>query len=192
MRSNDGSCHPAAARTALTVSTSAIENGPGPQLGASSGGGGRYLRATCFGMLAHSLSPMPRQTTITRRPPGFMARRRLPSAAAGLAKNIVPKREKQTSNVSSKRSTCASAIWKRTFPTPARAASARARLDEPLAHVDAERASGGADRARDARSSSRRSRNRRRARAPRRGPGAGPAPRRCAARSLPRRRAGSA
>ena len=34
------------------------------------------------------------QTTIVRAPPGFSERRRLRSAATGLSKNIVPKREK--------------------------------------------------------------------------------------------------
>ena len=48
------------------------------------------------------------------------------SAATGLVKNIVPKREKAKSKVSSNGVTCTSATTKRAFDTPASAASPRA------------------------------------------------------------------
>ena len=68
---------------------------------------------------------MRRQTIIRRRPPGRVARRRLAIAAAGLVKNIVPKRAKQTSNGCSNFTVCPSASWNAAPATPARAASAR-------------------------------------------------------------------
>ena len=107
------------------MSESAIENGPGPQLGASSAGGGRCLRAICLAIQKGALSSMRRQTIIRRRPPGRVARRRLAIAAAGLVKNMVPNRAKQTSNGRSNFTVCPSASSNAAPATPARAASAR-------------------------------------------------------------------
>ena len=81
----------------VTVSGSAIENGPGPQVRASSPGGGRNSRTTAFGTPSHGLSSIVRQTIITISPPGRRLLRMFLSAATGFSKNCVPKREKQRS-----------------------------------------------------------------------------------------------
>ena len=78
---------------------------------------------------SQSLSSFRRHTTITSRPPGTSARRTLRSAATGLAKNIVPKRENAMSKRLAERRRPArrrprSARWRRRPPRPrARAAS---------------------------------------------------------------------
>src|SRR6185369_1504461 len=92
------SSNPAALSWALTVSVFAIENGPGPQVCASSPGGGRNLSTTAFGRPAQGLCSTDRHVTNISRPPGFSAREILRIAATGLLKNIMPKREKQKSN----------------------------------------------------------------------------------------------
>ena len=78
----------------MTVSALAIENGPGPHLGASdSSGSSRYSATTSSARCINSLSSLRRQTTMFSSPPGASASRTLRSAATGLAKNIVPMRE---------------------------------------------------------------------------------------------------
>ncbi len=82
----------------LTVSAPAIENGPGPQVGSSNSSGRGTIGSTIVcARYIQSLSSRRRQTTITSRPPGARARRMLRRAATGLAKNMVPKREKAMS-----------------------------------------------------------------------------------------------
>jgi hypothetical protein len=73
----------------------AIENGPGPQVGSSVVAGRvRWCSTIRSARWSHSLSSFRRQTTMQRRPPGTSALRTLRRAVTGLAKNIVPKREK--------------------------------------------------------------------------------------------------
>ena len=77
------------------TSASPIENGPGPQVGSSdSSGSSTNCSTTASARLTHSFSSLRRQTTMQRRPPGTSASRTLRSAGTGLAKNIVPIREK--------------------------------------------------------------------------------------------------
>ena len=99
---------PAISIILVTIGSSAIENGPGPQVRASSPGGGRNFRTTSFAMLSHGLSSRVRQTMCVMIPPGFRAFRMFRNPATGLAKNIVPKREKTKSYSGSKWSSSAS------------------------------------------------------------------------------------
>jgi hypothetical protein len=62
---------PAAASCARTTPGSAIENGPGPQVRASSPGGGRKRSAVSFPSDMHGLSASARHTTNTSSPPGL-------------------------------------------------------------------------------------------------------------------------
>ena len=89
---------PAWARISLVVSASAIEKGPGPQVGSSYSSGRLTISSTIvWPRYIQSLSIRRRHTTITSLPPGFNAARTLRSARTGPAKNIVPKREKTAS-----------------------------------------------------------------------------------------------
>ncbi len=89
---------PACIRISLVVSASAIEKGPGPQVGSSYSSGRLTIPSTIVcPRYIQSLSIRRRHTTITSRPPGFRAARTLRSARTGPAKNIVPKREKARS-----------------------------------------------------------------------------------------------
>ena len=82
----------------MTTLTFAIENGPGPQLAASSFTGGRCRLTISFGTPSHGLSSIVRHTIIVITPPGLTLRRMLRKPATGLSKNCVPNREKQKSN----------------------------------------------------------------------------------------------
>ena len=80
------------------MSAFAIENGPGPQVGSSDSSlRGTICSTTVCARYIQSLSSRRRQTTMTSLPPGFSDARTLRSAATGLAKNIVPIREKAMS-----------------------------------------------------------------------------------------------
>ena len=101
-RRSETSSKPARSRISLVVSASAIENGPGPQVGSSySSGRGTIPSTIVCARYSQSLSTRLRHTTISSRPPGTSAPRTARIAATGLAKNIVPKREKARSNPSS-------------------------------------------------------------------------------------------
>ena len=92
------SSKPAAISWSLTVSASAIENGPGPAGGlVVLVGLGTIPSTICCARYSHSLSSRRRQTTMSSPPPGASDLRTLRSAATGLAKNIVPMREKAQS-----------------------------------------------------------------------------------------------
>jgi hypothetical protein len=72
-----------------TRPASAKAKGPG-----AAGSGGGTTRSTApSGTATHGFSSRARQQSMTSRPPGFSARRRLAKAAAGSAKNMTPKRE---------------------------------------------------------------------------------------------------
>src|SRR5574340_655384 len=76
-------------------------------------------------MPRNGLSPIGRQAMNMNVPPGFSARRTLRIAATGLAKNIVPKREKAKSNPGVNGYVSTSATTKRTLSSPAAFASSR-------------------------------------------------------------------
>src|SRR5260221_6050924 len=85
--------NPAASSTARTLPGSASENGPG-SAGPGIGGKDPVTDATAApGISIHSLSNTLCQQTKDSAPPGLSARRTLPNAAAGSAKNITPNRE---------------------------------------------------------------------------------------------------
>ncbi len=80
------------------VSALAIEKGPGPQVGSSGfSRRSRYRSTATWASYIHGFSTFWRQTTMHSSPPGTSASRTLRSALTGLAKNIVPKREKTRS-----------------------------------------------------------------------------------------------
>ena len=79
-----------------------MENGPGPQVRASSPDGGRYFSTISLGRPSQGLSSMARHTIMVIVPPGLRARRMFLRPTTGFSKNIAPKREKQKSYSGSK------------------------------------------------------------------------------------------
>ncbi len=101
------------------MSASAIENGPGPQVGSSYSSGRLTIASTIVcARYSQSLSSRRRHTAIAIRPPGARERRTLRIAATGFAKNIVPKRENARSNGCSGSIVWTSATAKTAFATP--------------------------------------------------------------------------
>ena len=144
------SAKPACRRMSLVVSASAIENGPGPQVGSSysSGGSRSPRRSSGRGRASRCRSAAATRPSPACRP----ARARcatLRSAATGLAKNIVPNRRTPGRSAPPSPSLCTSATAKRTLATPASAASRRAVSMNRGASVDAHHLAVGTDHARD-------------------------------------------
>ena len=87
---------PALRSIVLTMSGPAIENGPGPQCTwsvSSCETTGTISLTRSSASCSHGFSSRRRHTIIVNLPPGFSALRMLRSAAPGIMKNIVPKRE---------------------------------------------------------------------------------------------------